>query len=96
MLFVNSLVTILAIGSLVVNFPEYNKILLERRANLEMSVLHSTMLNDSKPILVGLDYTRDHENYHHQNTINQSLGNCNAKGGDSISENKSYKVLSDN
>ena len=36
-IFINSLLATLAIYSLVVNFPEYNEILIERRALLEMS-----------------------------------------------------------
>ena len=46
-LFGNSLVAILTIGFLVVNFPEYNEILMERRVKLEMSDLDSTVLIDS-------------------------------------------------
>ena len=45
-LFGNSLVAILTIGFLVVNFPEYNEILMERRVKLEMSDLDSTVLID--------------------------------------------------
>ena len=67
-LFVNSLMAILTIGFLVVNFPEYNYLLLERRAKLEMNGPDSTILIDNQPFLVGLDYTRSHEKYHRQHS----------------------------
>ena len=46
-LFANSLMAILAIGFLVVNFPEYNNYLMERRAKLELSAFDSKVFIDS-------------------------------------------------